>query len=286
MSDFFASLFGRQVTLASLDVIDDNVSSSAPAFERADGIVVSLPKSGRTWLRYLINQYYHLLEGWDITMQWDAVIGETLPKVIFTHDRWEHYQRVKSLSSKEYLQGCYLIPKGIRQARKLLLLVRDPRDVVVSYFFHLSKREMRQDIPESIAGLARHPRLGLPAMVHRLNAWYREWGCNENLKLVRYEDFHEDCESQFASVLRFLGIVEIDRGRLRESVRRSSFANMQSAESSNRYGITFSVVDSEDPDSRKVRRGKVGGYRDYFKEEDLRFAEGALRDLHPVFGYS
>lgn len=274
------------LTLALLDAIDDNVSSSAPAFERADGIVVSLPKSGRTWLRYMVNQYYHLAEGWEVNMQWDAVIGETLPRVIFTHDRWEHYQRVESPSSAEFLAGYYLIPRGVRRTRKLLLLVRDLRDVVVSYFFQLSRRERRQDAPESIAELARHPRLGLPAMVHRLNAWYREWGGSENLKLVRYEDFQDDCEGQFAAVLRFFGIAEIDRAALVESVRRSSFANMQLAESSRRYGLTLSPIDPDDPDSRKVRRGKVGGFRDHFGDEDLRFAEHALRDLHPAFGYS
>jgi hypothetical protein len=277
---------GTVLTLALLDAIDDNVSSSAPAFERADGIVVSLPKSGRTWLRYLVNQYYHLAEGWEITMQWDAVIGETLPRLIFTHDRWEHYQRVESASSAEFLAGYYLIPRSVRRTRKLLLLARDPRDVVVSYFFQLRKRERRQDAPGSIAELARHPRLGIPAMVHRLNAWYREWGGSETLKLLRYEDFQGDCEGQFAAVLRFLGIAEIDRAVLRESVRRSSFANMQLAEASRRYGPTLSALDPDDPDSRKVRRGKVGGFRDYFRDEDLRFAEDTLRDLHPVFGYS
>lgn len=277
---------GADLTLALLDAIDDNVSSSAAAFERADGIVVSLPKSGRTWLRYLVNQYYHLAEGWDVTMRWDAVIGETLPRVLFTHDRWEHYQRMESASGAAFLAGYYLIPRAIRRARKLLLLVRDLRDVVVSYFFQLGKRERRRDAPGSIAELARHPRLGIPAMVHRLNAWYREWGGGENFKLLRYEDFHDDCEGQFAAVLRFLGVAEIDRAVLRESVRRSSFANMQLAESSRRYGPTLSAVDPDDPDSRKVRRGRVGGFRDYFGEEDLRFAEDALRDLHPVFGYS
>ena len=87
--------------LALLDAVDDNVSTSVAAFESADAIVVSVPKSGRTWLRYFVNQYYHLVEGWDVTMQWDAVIGRTLPKVIFTHDRWEHYQRVGSPWSPE-----------------------------------------------------------------------------------------------------------------------------------------------------------------------------------------
>lgn len=122
-------------------------------------------------------------------------------------------------------------------------------------------------------------------MVHRLNDWHREWGGNANLKLVRCEDFHADCEGEFAAVLHFLGVTAIDGDALGESVRRSSFANMQLAESSRAYGDTLSAIDPDDPESRKVRRGRVGGFRDHFGEDDLRFAEDALRGLHPAFGY-
>jgi len=41
-----------------------------------------------------------------------------------------------------------------------------------------------------------------------------------------------------------------------------------------------------DPESFKVRRGKVGGYQEYLSVEDLQYAAKALAQLNPLFGYS
>jgi hypothetical protein len=41
-----------------------------------------------------------------------------------------------------------------------------------------------------------------------------------------------------------------------------------------------------DPESFKVRRGKVGGYQEYLSAEDEKYAANALRRLDPLFGYS
>jgi hypothetical protein len=45
------------------------------------------------------------------------------------------------------------------------------------------------------------------------------------------------------------------------------------------------TTDPGDPESFKVRRGKVGGFTDYLKGDDLRYAGEAMRKLDPRFGY-
>jgi hypothetical protein len=44
--------------------------------------------------------------------------------------------------------------------------------------------------------------------------------------------------------------------------------------------------DVRDPESFKVRRGKVGGYREYLSAEDQRFAGAAMAELDSRFGYN
>jgi hypothetical protein len=44
--------------------------------------------------------------------------------------------------------------------------------------------------------------------------------------------------------------------------------------------------DVRDPESFKVRRGKVGGYREYLSADDQRFAAAAMTELDARFGYS
>jgi hypothetical protein len=44
--------------------------------------------------------------------------------------------------------------------------------------------------------------------------------------------------------------------------------------------------DVRDPESFKVRRGKVGGYAEYLSVEDQQYAAVAIQKLDPRFGYS
>ena len=51
-------------------------------------------------------------------------------------------------------------------------------------------------------------------------------------------------------------------------------------------GIRLAPGDRSNPDTYKARRGKVGGYRDYFSEDQLAEIEGlVLKRLSPFFGY-
>jgi hypothetical protein len=72
------------------------------------------------------------------------------------------------------------------------------------------------------------------------------------------------------------------------AVEWGSFDNLRKLESSGffkRGGMTLRNPD--DPNSFKVRRGKVGGYRDYFSDEQIAELETLMRErLLPVFGYT
>jgi hypothetical protein len=44
--------------------------------------------------------------------------------------------------------------------------------------------------------------------------------------------------------------------------------------------------DVRDPESFKVRRGKIGGYCEYLSAEDQKYAADELMKLDPRFGYN
>ena len=51
-------------------------------------------------------------------------------------------------------------------------------------------------------------------------------------------------------------------------------------------GIRVKPGDPANPQSFKVRRAKVGGYRDYFEEDQIELIDAMVDDqLDPVFGY-
>jgi hypothetical protein len=70
-------------------------------------------------------------------------------------------------------------------------------------------------------------------------------------------------------------------------VEWGSFENLRKLETSGffkRGGMT--LRDPSDENSFKVRRGKVGGYRDYFTPEQVAELEALVAEkLSPVFGY-
>ena len=45
------------------------------------------------------------------------------------------------------------------------------------------------------------------------------------------------------------------------------------------------VKDSGNPESFKVRRGKVGGYTDYFSEQELGEIDRLIAQIPPLYGY-
>ena len=194
------------------------------------------------------------------------------------------------------LRGKWLIPRADAAAKPVLLVVRDPRDVIVSLFFHLQKRahSYAGDLP----GLLRHPVFGVRRVVTVMNGWLAEWDRLGRLHLLRYEDAKADPHGSFAEALRFLQPgVEPDACALAHAVGVSSFENMRRLEKGDAQAPGSGIVatlqeealrpaDVDDVDSYKVRRGKVGGYVDYLSAEDVAFLDAEMVRLDRRFGYT
>jgi hypothetical protein len=74
-----------------------------------------------------------------------------------------------------------------------------------------------------------------------------------------------------------------------QSVEFASFENLKMLESRQAFG-SFSTrlvpSDRDNPDSYKVRRAKVGGYRDYFEDDQVLEIDSSIgAHLNPMFGY-
>jgi hypothetical protein len=73
------------------------------------------------------------------------------------------------------------------------------------------------------------------------------------------------------------------------SVEFASFDNLRELEARRAFrwsGKRMAPGDKADPDSYKVRRAKVGGYRDYFDEDQVRQINSYVQaKLGPGFGY-
>jgi len=264
-----------------LQVRRRNWTSQARRYARADAIVVSIPKSGRTWLRVFLYAYFCRSVNQKFTINNRNLAGLGVPNIEFTHDVWGRLTRKKW---KYRFLGKETIPPCASRTKPILLLVRDPRDVIVSFYFQMTKRggAYRGDLSAAI----RQPRFGIHAMVDVMNGWMAEWSQRNGFKFVRYEDCKRNTEAAFREVLAFLGVKEIDEASFRHGLQFSSFENMKQMESTLQFkNKILSAANVDDPDSYKVRRGIVGGYRDYVAPDDIRYLDHAVSRLDERFGY-
>ena len=83
-----------------------------------------------------------------------------------------------------------------------------------------------------------------------------------------------------------LGESAPDMTMFHEALEFSRFENMQKLEAAGAFDSKIlHPGDVRDPESFKVRRGKVGGYREYLSAEDQAFAASELAKLDTRFGY-
>ena len=264
------------------DFITWNISKGSRKLARADAFIVSFPKSGRTWVRVFYYAYLSALAGREFSWNGEGFPGR--PKVVFTHDRWQH----RLLPGWwNFIRGRHLIPPRLRQERKIVLMVRDPRDVTVSLYFHLSKRaHVFKWAPQPLSEMLRDPKFGVAHVVELMNTWLAEWDGKANFLLIRYEDCRADAAREFRRLLEFVGLGPVDERALAQALDYSSFEKMQAREAEGKLKEDeLSAGNRQDKDSFKTRKGKVGGFREHFNAADLEFAAREVARLDPRFNY-
>ena len=129
-------------------------------------------------------------------------------------------------------------------------------------------------------------RFGIRGIVRAMNEWFEEFSGRKDLTIVRYEALRASPAEHFRDLLAVVGETTPDMSIFQEALEFSRFENMQKLEAA---GVFDSKIlhpgDVRDPESFKVRRGKVGGYREYLSAEDQQYATGALQKLDCRFGY-
>ena len=172
-----------------------NLSSRARELSGGDAIVVSIPKSGRTWVRAFLCAYYCKRAGKPFTLEPDKYAMPDMPRIVYSHDLFE--QRTKA-DLWDKVRGKYLVPASELRRAKIILLARDPRDAFVSHYVQLVRRsadtpnELKQ---KTLSELLRDEAFGIRAIVDTMNRWLKEFGRRKNFLLVTYEALRAEPEN-------------------------------------------------------------------------------------------
>jgi hypothetical protein len=257
----------------------------------ADVVVVSFGKSGRTWVRVLVSRFFQLRFG----LPESALIGfenfhlkdRRMPRVFFTHDNYLRDYTGNLDNRRDFYD------------KRTVLLVRHPADVAVSQFFQWKfrmrpRKKGLNEYPEhgaevGVQDFVLNHEAGLPKVIGFMNAWARELPNVKAAHVLRYEDLRADTAGELGKVLRFMGQEPTD-AELADCVAFASVENMRKLEEGRVFwlaGSRMRAKDAQNPNSYKVRRAKVGGWRDYFEDDAQAAAVERMieEQLLPGFGY-
>ncbi len=264
---------------------------------RAGLIIIAHPKSGNTWLKAMLSRLYQVRYNLPASLLGNtdelANRNPAIPRFAATNGCYSYERSVGRALSRE-------TPDPALCDKPVLFLARNPIDIAVSWYFQFTKRQsahkqelinhaIDHPIDRRTIGLwdfVRHSDIGLPFLIDYLNGWERALAGRDRSLTVRYEDLRAEPAATLKRITALIGERFRDE-EIQEAVDFGSFENLRKLEVSGFFrqgGLTLRNPD--DPETFKVRRGKVGGYRDDFSPEQVAELEGLmLARLSPSFGY-
>jgi hypothetical protein len=231
-------------------------------------LFLSYPKSGRTWVRFLVDAYLADLHGIQVSnvfevehqidprwrIEWSHLTGAMI--------QFLPYDRIGEVDLPS-LDG-----------RACVHLSRDPYATLASAYFQARDRvKVFQGTP---AEFVRSPLFGarklaaFQSLVQTLKDRFSSFAP------LTYEGFQADPAAGLRTVLGALG-AEVDPERIGRAVALGAFESLRRLARTLEYaGTPIAPVDPDNPESDKVRRGGDGGWRELFSEEDALYIASVI----------
>ena len=225
------------------------INSSALFLRHDDVLLASFPRTGSTWVRLFLCNLISLSE-WNGREVNRAILNATMPRL--GHDNlflsWPHATIPRVIRVHREYSRALGRPRSIG-------IVRDPRDVIVS-FYHFT-RDRRRLHDETFSEFIRDPSFGLEKWCRHYVSWRDHW------KLaLKYEEMLQHPERELSRVLDFLGVT-CTEGVQREAIGRANFHKSRESEKL--------ASPAREADALFFRHGSSGQWRVYFSDEDLSY---------------
>lgn len=248
-----------------------------------DIYIVSYPKSGRTWLRLMLGkaicERYNLPD--EDALDTYALTRQTaLPITHFSHD---FSSILAGLPYKYYPKG-----KSAYAGKRVIFLMRDVRDVLVSSYFQATRRTWQYN--RHLSDFIRDERYGIRKVITFYNSWYDNQAVPAAFLQLTYEEMHADPAQTVRHLLHFIDFPAVDDELVETAVHFAKFENMQRMEQRGIFETDrLKPGNQRDIESYKVRRGVVGGYANYLSSSDLHYINQIVNEmgcpfLDPYFG--
>jgi len=223
------------------------------SLKSSDVFFASYPRSGSTWLRFLL---------------FDSLVGE--PSAFNTVN-----QAIPDV--KLHKEGMTLLPGGGRLIKthevyhpeycRAVYLVRDPRDVALSeYAYQTALGLVDDDLDHYLPKFLMHGVNPFASWREHVDSWMTAPLGPEQLLIVRFEDLRADAFQTLVQIVEFLGLTP-DQGKIRAAIANNTVEKMKAKEK-----------ESPQRASKRgqfIRSGSSGGWR-----KNMTAAQAALFGEH------
>jgi hypothetical protein len=265
-------MYGIKRTIKYL--LGTDIAGRQIAVRPDDTFIVSYPRSGNTWTRFLIANL--LYAGREVSF---TNIERLIPDAEAQSSRYlKRLPGPRVIKSHQYFDHRY---------PKVLYITRDPRDVAVSYYnFSRKYRHIADDYPldryvhDFVTGTLQSSDWGTWA--ENVGTWVAARNGRPTFLLLRYEDLKADTETELVKVAGFFG-VEANPETLRQAIENSSADQLRELEK--KEGGEWVTTKNKRPDIPFIGSAVAGKWKSVLSVAAVDEIESAWGPLMLSLGY-
>ncbi|MFQ5469338.1 MAG: sulfotransferase domain-containing protein [Gammaproteobacteria bacterium] len=239
----------------SIDVFDDDI------------FLVSYPRSGNTWLRFLLAMIVKQATDVDFNN-----IERYIPD-IYRNDN----DTLLKIGSPRIIKSHEKYNTGYPN---VIYLVRDVRDVIVSNYHFGKKMGYEGDFSSCFNSLITEPYdkgLAFGTWTDNVQSWLDH---KDNLSLIKYESLVNSPLQAVTNLLSNLSI-QVENTIIEHAIAECSFEKMRAKEQTTQ-GIDYINASKG---NEFIRKGEVGGWREYFTPEHVDVVKERFGELLIALNY-
>ena len=233
------------------------------ALQNDDVWVVSYPKSGSTWLQYIVN----LIQtgGKDDGRR----ICNTVPFLEsgIDHPMTDSLVKAEDLPSPRAFKSHFpyeMMPCGLPSSTpcKYIYIARNPKDVATSFFYHyrayfVREIEWKEYIEYFLAG-----QVSFGNYFDHILSWWAHKG-DDNVLFIKFEDMKENPLIIIKQIANFMGYTALTQQLIEEIVEKTSFDKMK-----DNSAVNYSWSERCEEAPSFMRKGSVGDWKTHFSDEE------------------